>query len=391
MNRSCAVCGNPEKRILFRQPLLAPQAVSYSGYDIVVCTRCGFVFADQTISQQTSDIHYASSTKVAQALSSAGEPENDLVRLNNTAQLLPPFLHREDRILDIGCGTGRLLSMLKQSGYERVQGIDQSPDAVNIALEKYGIKVRNGSIFDYEEGGFDFIIACHVLEHIVDLSSFLQRIYRMLATDGRVYIEVPDLYQFEDFADIESPRPWAYVRDLFTHFTPEHVNFFSPVSLRNLMVSIGFEEVHCETHPVGVIASVWKRQAIQRDLKGEPALLHYAELSRKTQASALEILQRLGKSGEEVVVWGAGLHTQRLLGSGAFSDVASDWTLKCHFLLQQFGINGYCRQHFRDSGAGIPPTIRVLAIATNLAKFFSAAADGCRDCGFIIGNIYDVR
>src|SRR5258708_6564984 len=150
MNRSCAVCGNPEKRILFRQPLLAPQAVSCSGYDIVVCTRCGFVFADQTISLQTSDIHYASSTKVAQALSSAGEPENDLVRLNNTAQLLPPFLHREDRILDIGCGTGRLLSMLKQAGYDRVQGMDQAPDAVHIALVECGLELRNAIIFACE-------------------------------------------------------------------------------------------------------------------------------------------------------------------------------------------------------------------------------------------------
>jgi SAM-dependent methyltransferase len=321
MDRVCAVCGNSEKRILFRQPLLAPESVSYAGYDIVVCIRCGFVFADQTISQLTSDIHYASPTKVAQNLSCAGEPENDIVRLNNTARLLPPFLHQNDRILDVGCGTGRLLSMLKQAGFPRVQGIDQSPDAVSIALEKYGIDVKCRSIFEYEEGGYDFIIVSHVLEHIVDLSAFLQRIYRMLDTDGKVYVEVPDLYQFERFADLESSGPWAFVRDIFTHFTPEHVNFFSLLSLQNLMASVGFEKVHCEAHPLGVIASVWRRHVVSQDLEGELILLRYAERSQKAQAGALEVLKQVGESGEGVLVWGAGLHTQRLLGSGAFNAV----------------------------------------------------------------------
>ena len=56
-----------------------------------------------------------------------------------------------------------------------------------------------------------------------------------------------------------------YLRDLYTHFTPEHVNFFSLVSLRNLMLRHGFDEVRCETHPLGVIASVWRRRSIIAD------------------------------------------------------------------------------------------------------------------------------
>jgi hypothetical protein len=74
-------------------------------------------------------------------------------------------------------------------------------------------------------------------------------------------LEMAHLWQDCRFADPQSPGEWMYLRDLYTHFTPEHVNFFSLVSLRNLMLRHGFDEVRCEAHPLGVIAyetkSIW--------------------------------------------------------------------------------------------------------------------------------------
>jgi SAM-dependent methyltransferase len=320
LSRPCAVCDSREKRVLFQQPLVIPDGLrSYAGHDIVICLRCGFIYADSATAQGALDAYYTGPTKAAQALREIDETEADAVRLANSAAMIGRSLKPEHSLLDVGCGAGRLLGLLKSAGFPRVSGLDPPPAAAALARSKYGVPVAQGSVFDFDGGEYDFLAVCHVLEHIADLPAFLRRIYSLLADEGMAYIEVPDVRQFERFADPRSSQTWIYVRDLFTHFAPEHVNFFSVVSLRNLMTRAGFEEVFCEPHPLGVIASTWKRRALTKDEGSEAAVLRYAAHSRAIGKSALERIERLAESGVEVLVWGAGLHTQRLLASGGLA------------------------------------------------------------------------
>jgi 2-polyprenyl-3-methyl-5-hydroxy-6-metoxy-1,4-benzoquinol methylase len=294
---------------------------SYIGYDIVACSSCGFLYADTEVSQASLDSHYAGPTKVAQALTEIGEPPEDIVRLDNSAGHIKRFLKPGARVLDVGCGTGRLLSLLKTAGFQRVCGIDQSPAAAHIAHTKYGVEVIEGSIFDYAGEGFDCITACHVMEHIVDVGNFVGRLRSLLNKNGVLYLEVPDVHQFDRFVDPSRGEDWIYIRDLFTHFTPEHVNFFSTVSLRNLITRRGFEELFCESDPLGVVVSAWSPDSLMVDDKASEVLARYADASLELQKEALGVIQRLAESGEEVLVWGAGLHTQRLLGTGNLGSV----------------------------------------------------------------------
>lgn len=322
MSRACSVCECTGKKVLFRQPLILPEGrCTYVGYDIVACSSCGFLYADTESSQASLDSHYAGPTKVAQALTEVGEPPEDVVRLDNSAHHVMRFLKPEARVLDVGCGTGRLLSLLKTAGFRLVCGIDQSSAAAHIAHTKYGVEVHEGSIFDYSGGGFDCITACHVLEHIVDVGGFVRRLGTLLGDDGTVYFEVPDAHQFDRFVDPSAGEDWIYIRDLFTHFAPEHVNFFSTVSLRNLMKRMGFEEIYCESHQLGVIVSAWRLCSLVVDDKASEVLVQYAADSQELQKEALRAIQCVAESGEEVLVWGAGLHTQRLLGSGNLGSV----------------------------------------------------------------------
>ncbi len=261
VTRTCAVCESSQKRTLFDQPLVVPSRCTYGSYTVVACEQCGFIYADNTITQEASDGHYAGPNKVTREFLENGEPDRDVKRLDNTAAAIGRFLKRETSVLDIGCGTGRLIGRLKEVGFARVCGLDQSAVAAEIARREYAVEVRTGSVFDEQEGRFGLAIVCHVLEHIVDLPTCLRRIYALLEDDGMTYIEVPDVRQFDRFVDPASSGPWIYVRDLFTHFTPGHVNFFSTVSLRNLMTRFGFDEVSCQSAPMGVVTSVWRRRS----------------------------------------------------------------------------------------------------------------------------------
>jgi SAM-dependent methyltransferase len=313
-NRHCAVCGSAEHRVTFRQPLILPEnRCTYAGYDVVTCAKCGFVYADTGWSQSASDAHYAGPTKVALTLSEEGESEQDILRANNALKAIMPLVSRTHRIFDVGCGTARLLGLLKQRGYEQVLGIEQSPVSLEIARAKYGVPVIQGSIFDYEGQRFDLVVVCHVLEHIVDLSRFLVRLRELIHEDGIVYIEVPNATDFSRFADPRTEGEWIYIRDLYTHFSPGHVNFFSPVSLRNIMKRFGFEEVFCRPAEHCVITSAWKHSSFVVDSETEAEIGLYAQRSEQLQRQALDVIAKLERSGRKILVWGAGLHTQRLL------------------------------------------------------------------------------
>lgn len=311
----CSVCESPDRKILVRQPLEVPVGrCTYSGYDIVACTRCGFVYADSSMDQKALDAHYEAPTyRFGHDVASSPESDVDLARFRDCAQSLAPLLPAGGTVMDVGCGTGLLLATFQEMGFECV-GIDQSPVASEAGMKKYGVRIEVGSVFDLAGGKeFDLVTTCHVLEHLVDLPAFLHRLWSLTKPGGILYVEVPNAEDVLSFVDPQAPGEWMYVRDLYTHFTPEHVNFFSRASLRNLMVRYGFEEVRCEARSLGVIASVWKRRAIQPDDQTAKNILAYAEGSRRLQQPALDKIRDLVKAGGPIFVWGVGLHTQRLL------------------------------------------------------------------------------
>jgi FlaA1/EpsC-like NDP-sugar epimerase len=81
------------------------------------------------------------------------------------------------------------------------------------------------------------------------------------------------------------------------------------------MTRFGFEEILCNADPLGVITSAWRRRAIIVDLSTESEVALYAQKSQELQTDALRIVHQLAVSGREILVWGAGLHTQRLLAT----------------------------------------------------------------------------
>jgi ubiquinone/menaquinone biosynthesis C-methylase UbiE len=92
-------------------------------------------------------------------------------------------------ILDIGCGDGLVLSMLRDSGYDAV-GFDLSYHALKHIKN---VKLVQGSAchLPFSSNSFDCVMACEVLEHIPDniFNSVLEEISRV--TKKYVIITVP--------------------------------------------------------------------------------------------------------------------------------------------------------------------------------------------------------
>ena len=251
-----------------------------------------------------------------------GESDCDTRMHTHSLDNIRPYIEPATRIVDIGCGTGHILHLLKHEGYCNVYGIEPSRQACEIATQRYGIEVFKGSLFDYHGGGrFDFAILSHVMEHVVDLRLFLLRLHSILNENSMIYIEVPDLVAFTISIDPSCTDSREYTHDIFAQFSPEHVNFFVTASLSNLMKSSGFKEVLCmsQISAIGVIASVWRRLQLVKAVGSEEELDRYIEACNLSLVDCTSIIASLVMSGTELIIWGAGLHTQRLLAISELS------------------------------------------------------------------------
>jgi len=96
-----------------------------------------------------------------------------------------------NKILNVGCGTGGTIKMLEK--YGDVDNVDISEDAIKF-MKKEGytkIKKVDGIELPYPENTFDLVIALDVLEHIEFDKDALKEWRRVLKPGGKVILTVP--------------------------------------------------------------------------------------------------------------------------------------------------------------------------------------------------------
>jgi ubiquinone/menaquinone biosynthesis C-methylase UbiE len=90
------------------------------------------------------------------------------------------------KVLDIGCGTGRLIPELKKRGAEIV-ACDLSDEMLSITKKKYpDIETYKANILElpFNDNEFDLVIAMFVIVHIRDLTPAFDEVYRVLKNKG---------------------------------------------------------------------------------------------------------------------------------------------------------------------------------------------------------------
>ncbi len=346
--RSCAVCGSEKKRLLFQQHFSSLSSGSLlEGYDVVACQDCGFCFADQIPEQAAFDVYYQQMSKYEYQNQGRQESEYDVARFQAIASVLKPFMpNRQTRILEIGCATGHLLSLLKQSGYENVLGIDPSPACAEVANKLYGVRVMTNTL-SYavvDDQSVEFMILAGVFEHVRDLGTVLPRLEQMLSADGQMYVAVPDASRYAEGEDAP-----------FQEFSVEHINFFGPTSLANLMRANGFSQILCQQSLMEanhrtitpVIHAIFKKDASHPsssrailDTQTEPGLTIYINQSRQVDAQIHAIINDIAASGRPIIVWGTGAHTLRLLATSRLAQAKISAFVDSNSRYQGKSLNG---------------------------------------------------
>jgi len=108
-------------------------------------------------------------------------------------RLLQPL--RGERVLDIGCGTGRHLLMFLEMGLD-ITGIDASPHMLGIAQKKLGHRAElHQALADdlpFEDNSFDVATLITTLEFVDDVQKALQEACRV--AEDRIFLGVLNRY-----------------------------------------------------------------------------------------------------------------------------------------------------------------------------------------------------
>lgn len=126
------------------------------------------------------------------------------------------WFHGCDRVLDIGCGRGIFLELLKEIGVHGV-GVDLDPKVVAEAREK-GLEAHVADALEFmaaRPGGFDGIFMGHIIEHFVprDALDLLLHCRQALKPGGILIVQTPnfahpDVQRRNFWLDLTHVRPY---------------------------------------------------------------------------------------------------------------------------------------------------------------------------------------
>jgi SAM-dependent methyltransferase len=118
-------------------------------------------------------------------------------------------LTRDAKILDVGCGIGKLLHRMSILGFTNLTGVD--PFLLEGAKNGNGVKIRKAHLEDVTDEKYDLVMFHHSLEHVADPRGTLQKAARLLAPRGKCLVRVPVLGQvWEEYGNnwVQLGPPW---------------------------------------------------------------------------------------------------------------------------------------------------------------------------------------
>lgn len=140
------------------------------------------------------------------------------------------------KILDVGCGDGFHLGLLKEFGGKSwmLEGVDIDSKVTERAANA-GLKVHLGVVeeLDLPPNYYDLAFMIMTIEHVEKPDAVLKAIHKLLIPGGRVVI-VTDNTDSTDFKLFKKGHWGGY------HF-PRHWNLFNPSSFTKLAKNTGFE------------------------------------------------------------------------------------------------------------------------------------------------------
>lgn len=202
------------------------------------------------------------------------------LRLNDAKKLLSEIsslklFKKNGSVLDIGCGTGELGSLIQQKYGGVVYGLDINETAVKRA-SRNGVRAKIGNVeekWPFSNNSMDSVLCVQMIEHLVNPDFFLLETKRVLRKNGTVIITTPNLaawfnrillflgFQpfFTEVSTIDKTLGLSFTRNLTPNRMPMgHLRCFTLKALKELLELHGFEIIAIQGSAVNYLPKYMK-------------------------------------------------------------------------------------------------------------------------------------
>ena len=244
----CPVCGLVSGRILYEIPDRSPLALSL--ILIGACSNCGHQFLIDPPVNQLQEF-YADDNDCY-----AFHESGSYIRMKRIDSRMVLLLLRRyipgGRLYEIGCGTGIFLDVARELDFETF-GVEPSEWQAKVAGE-HGHTIHNSPLekVNSDAGMFDAIASIEVIEHVVDLCTFMSKVTNLSRPGSVIYFSTGSTASL--LARMQRSK-WRYYEAL-------HAQYFCPRSLCMLLERHGWKIL--ETGSGFRLNDLWKHG--RRDL-----------------------------------------------------------------------------------------------------------------------------
>jgi len=232
----CILCSKPGEPLFEKADKFPPR----ERFRVVRCAACGLAWISPRPTPEEIARYYPETYSwraEEEGAESAVHRLERWYRFHNlrfeTRQLMRHTdLAAGDAVLDVGCGSGDRLLVMKDAGLGP-SGVEVGPGA-DYARERLGLDVRRGTLeaAGFEDGQFRAVTLYNVLEHLHDPVAVLAEAGRILKSDGRLIIQTPNARSLQ--ARLFGRR-WAAMD------VPRDLTYWTPPLLGRLLEGAGFE------------------------------------------------------------------------------------------------------------------------------------------------------
>ncbi|MEK7849545.1 MAG: class I SAM-dependent methyltransferase [Candidatus Omnitrophota bacterium] len=233
-------------------------------WSVKECTVCGYARIDPVPMRETRPSLYskekvvernAKQLRLSQKFSRVMKRSFNRIANRNKGEIfynkLSGYLPLAAKIFDIGCGDGEFLKLAKTKF--SCTGIEISEYLAGLAREQNGIKVIVGDFqaADVIHEKFDGITLISLLEHLDDPGRTLKKCFNLLNNGGVLLIKTVN---YGCLNRMIKKGNWTGFRP------PDHVVYFTPLSLRLLLKNIGFARTRIASWPFNdnMYCDAWK-------------------------------------------------------------------------------------------------------------------------------------
>ncbi|HHG86554.1 MAG TPA: class I SAM-dependent methyltransferase [Bacteroidetes bacterium] len=230
----CPVCKSKDFSEVFKAK---DYTVSQEQFSIHHCKDCSHRFTNPIPTESEISPYYKSEAYVSHTNTSKG-------MINRLYQIVRRFTLRGKKklvisasgkqtgvMLDIGSGAGAFLAEMKNAKW-KAEGLEPDEDARKVAKTDFQVDARPISDFyELEEGKYDVVTMWHVLEHVHELDTYMEKILKLLKPGGTFLIAVPN---YDSWDADRYQEEWA------AYDVPRHLYHFRPESMKTLLKRTGF-------------------------------------------------------------------------------------------------------------------------------------------------------